>query len=209
MIKQSILLRHPKFSSSGFTLIEVLAVFSITTFIMVSLLTGLTRAKASLTEASQVLIADIRMMQANALASKQFMDPITGVFSYRCGYGLTHFNDPASYYLYAGRLNDTGICPAAKIYNNQNITPIFFSRSLDSRLELVINGQFRDIYFESPDGDVFINNNNCPVGRGASKSEIIIRRKGAACPSTNCKYVCVYAFGKIESRDSACPNIAC
>lgn len=233
MINKSILLKHLKFSSSGFTptpepellkpgigsadsrlvwgftLIEVLAVFSITTFIMVSLLTSLTRAKASLTEASQVLIADIRMMQANALASKQFVNPVTGVSSYRCGYGLTRFSNPASYYLYAGRLNNTGLCPGAKIYNNQNSTPIFFGRTLDSRLELVINAQFRNIYFESPDGNVFINNNNCPVGVGASKSQIIIRRKGAVCPSTNCRYVCVYAFGKIESRDSPCPDIAC
>ena len=218
MINRSILSKYPKFSSFGFTphlklsvgftLIEVLTVFFITTFIMVSLLSSLIRAKPSLTEASQVLVADIRMVQANALASKQFMDPITGVSSYRCGYGLTRFSNE-SYYLYAGRYNDTGNCPAAKIYNNENTTPIFFGRTLDSRLELVINADFRDIYFESPDGNIFINNNSCPVNANVGKSQIIIRKKRTACPSTSCTYICVYAFGKIESRASPCPDIAC
>lgn len=202
--------KYPKLSSHGFTLIEVLTVFFITTFIAVSLLTSVLRAKPSLIEATQILMSDIRTVQANALASKQFRDPATGVFSYRCGYGLSHFNTTtASYFLYAGRVNSGGNCSGTKIYTNGANTPIFFTRILDPRLELVINSDFRDVYFESPDGRVFINNNNCPISASAGKSQIILRRKGVACPSMNCVYVCVYAFGRIESRADACPNIAC
>lgn len=203
--------KHKESLSSGFTLIEVLTVFTITTFIAVSLLTSIIRSKPNFTEAAQVLMSDIRMVQANALASKQYRNPATGVFSYRCGYGLSHPNDnDDQYFLYAGRLfNGAGNCPGSKEYNNESNTPTIFTRTLDSRLELVTDAQFRDIYFQSPDGRIFIKNNDCPVGGGASKSQIIIRKKGVACPSVDCIYVCVYAFGRIESRTDACPNIAC
>lgn len=212
MIKRLIFFKDRKSGISGFTLIEVLTVFTITTFIAVSLLISIIRAKPNLIEASQVLMSDIRMVQANALASKQFLDPATGISSFRCGYGLSHLNSTDdSYFLYAGRVfNSAGNCPGSKVYTSGGgNTPIFFTRTLDSRLELVTDSDFRDIYFESPDGRVFINNSNCPVGGGAGKSQIIIRKKGVACPSVDCTYVCVYAFGKIESRTNACPNIAC
>lgn len=208
----SLFFKHKESLNSGFTLIEVLTVFTITTFIAVSLLTSIIRSKPNLTEAAQVLMSDIRTIQANALASKQFRDPATGVLSYRCGYGLSHFNSNDDlYFLYAGRVfNAAGNCPGSKIYTSGGgNTPIFFTRTLDSRLESVTDSDFRDIYFESPDGRVFINNNDCPVGGGASKSQIIIRKKGVACPSVDCTYVCVYAFGKIESRTDVCPDIAC
>ncbi len=212
MIKRSLFSTYSRSPSSGFTLIEVLTVFSVTIFMTVSLLISIIRAKPNLTEASQILMSDIRMVQANALASKQFKDPTTGAYSYRCGYGLSHFSTTVnSYFLYAGRLNNTGNCPGTKTYTSGSNTPIFFTRILDSRLALDLSGgQFRDVYFESPDGRISINNSSCPVGLGASESEIILKRKGgAACPSTDCIYVCVYAFGKIESRTSECPDIAC
>ncbi|MDO8496010.1 MAG: type II secretion system protein [bacterium] len=211
MINPLALFRYRKSLNSGFTLIEVLTVFTITTFIAVSLLTSIIRAKPNFTEAAQVLMSDIRMVQANALASKQYRDPATGASSYRCGYGLSHPNgNDDEYFLYAGRLfNGAGNCPASKTYSNENNTPTIFTRTLDSRLELVTNGQLRDIYFQSPDGRVFINSNDCPVGGGSGKSQIIIRKKGVSCPSADCIYVCVYAFGRIESRTDDCPNIAC
>lgn len=210
MMNLSLFFKYPKPQNSGFTLIEVLTVFFITTFIAVSLLTSILRTKPNLIEAIQVLMSDIRMVQANALASKQFQDPATGVFSYRCGYGLSHFNTTTSnYFLYAGRVNSSGSCSGTKIYTSGSNTPIFFTRILDPRLELVLGSDFRDVYFESPNGLVFINNNNCPVSASTGKSQIIIRRKGAVCPSADCAYVCVYAFGRIESRADACPNIAC
>lgn len=203
--------QHQESSNSGFTLIEVLTVFTITTFITTILLTSIIRAKPNLTEAAQVLMSDIRTVQANALASKQFRNPDTGIYSYRCGYGLSHPNgNDNQYFLYAGRLFDgAGNCPGSKAYSNGGDTPTIFTRTLDSRLELVTDAQFRDVYFQSPDGRFFINNNDCPVGGGSGKSQIIIRKKGVVCPSADCIYVCVYAFGKIESRASACPNIAC
>lgn len=203
--------KHKESSNSGFTLIEVLTVFTITTFIAVSLLISIIRAKPNFTEATQILMSDIRMAQANALASKQFKDPATGVFSYRCGYGLSHPNgNDDQYFLYAGRLfNGAGNCSGPKEYSNENNTPTIFTRTLDPRLELVTDAQFRDVYFQSPDGRIFIKNNDCPVGGGSSKSQIVIRKEGVTCPSVDCIYVCVYAFGKIESRTDACPNIAC
>ncbi len=207
----SVFFKHKESPSSGFTLIEVLTVFSITTFIAVSLLVSIIRSKPNFTEAAQVLMSDIRTIQANALASKQYRDPTTGVVSYRCGYGLSHPNSTDdSYFLYSGRLfNGAGNCPGSKKYSNESNTPTVFTRTLDPRLELVTNSQFRDVYFQSPDGRVFIDNSDCPVGGGAGKSQIIIRKKGVACPSADCTYVCVYASGKIESRTDACPNIAC
>ena len=212
MTNQSIFSKYPKSLDPGFTLIEILVVFSITIFVTISILTSVFRAKPSLTEASQILISDIRMVQANALASKQFQDPATGIWSYRCGYGLSHFsNTDSSYFLYAGNVNSTGSCLGTKTYSSGSNTPIFFTRNIDSKLELEVSGgsQFRDVYFESPDGMVFVNNSSCPVNGTLGKSQVVIKKRGATCPSADCVYLCVYAFGKIESRTTACPSIAC
>lgn len=209
-MNRSAFFKYCKHSNRGFTLIEVLTVFFITTFISLNLLTNVLRAKPSLIEAAQVLISDIRISQANALASKQFRDPATGVYSYRCGYGFIHPNTTnKSYFLYAGRLNTSGNCSGSKIFVNDETTPTVFTRMLDSRLELVLGGQLRDVYFQSPDGRVFINNNSCPASGGSGSSQIVIRRNGVDCPSSDCIYVCVYASGKIETRTSVCPDISC
>lgn len=192
----------------GFTLIEVLIVATISSVVVISLLTNFLRSEANVNETAQALISDIRTVQANTLNSKQFRDPVSGSMSYRCGYGLDHqHNNTTSYFLYAGLVNSSSICSGDKEYKNNSSTPVIITKSIDSRLELVENSLYKDMYFEVPDGKIYIKNKHSPSNIGQNKSQILIRKKGASCPSKDCLYVCVYAFGRIESRSTACPDL--
>lgn len=195
--------------SAGFTLIEILVVFAISALVVINLLTNVLRTRINLVEVASIIISDIRTVQANALASKQYVDPTTGVTSYRCGYGLSHTNnDTAGYFLYAGNFNAGGNCPGSEQYTGSD-NPIFFTRILDSRVETVESNDYKDIYFESPNAKIYIKNKSCPANANQNKSQILLRRKNKTCPSADCIYICVYAFGQIESRKDPCPDIAC
>jgi len=192
-------------SRAGFTLLEVLIVASISMLITVSLVTNLIKTRVSISETAQLLISDIRTAQADALASRQFLSG--GVYSYRCGYGFSHTNnDTAGYFLYAGDVNSGGNCPGSRQFSNGTDTPLYLSRILNSNIETVESNQYKDIYFESPNGKIYINNQHQPTNRNQNKSEILIRKKGATCPSPDCIYVCAYSFGRIEARATVCPD---
>lgn len=200
-------------NSSGFTLIEVLIVASISVFVSINLLTNFLRSKANLAETARTLIADIRNAQANALASRQYISP-TGVATHRCGYGI-HQLDSSSYIIYVGRVfGATGSCPNDYKFGTATDTPILKIGVLDSQTEFYdANGpgpapNFYDVLFEPPDAYIWLDNQHVLSGMNPrTKSEIVIRKKGATCPSVNCIYVCVYASGRIEQRSTECPNV--
>lgn len=200
-------------NSSGFTLIEVLIVASISVFVSINLLTNFLRSKANLAETARTFIADIRNAQANALASRQYISP-TGAATHRCGYGI-HPIDGSSYITYVGRVfGASGSCPNDYQFGNSTDTPILKTGVLDVQTEFFDpNGNpppdfFYDVFFEPPDAYIWIGNQHILTGANPrTKSEIIIRRKGATCPSVNCVYVCVYASGRIEQRSTQCPNV--
>ena len=205
--KDSNFAENSRFLSAGFTLIEMLVVFTITILIVLSLLSNVLKSRLNIQEVVRITISDIRTAQANTLASKQFIDPSTGLASFRCGFGLSHDNgDTTGYFLYAGADSTTGNCGSARQFGNSTDTPIFTTRILDSRLETIDDNNFKDIYFESPDGKIYIKNQHNTSNENQNKSRILIRKKGASCPSSNCVYICVYASGKIESRTTDCTN---
>ena len=196
----------------GFTLIEVLVVAGIATFIVVSLVSNSLRTRVNVNETARTLVSDIRTAQANALSAKQYINPTNGAVSYRCGYGVSHVtNDTTGYFLYTGgTFNSGGGCTESQRYGGSG-TPIVVSRIIDSRLEIIDNvsgSKFEDIYFEAPGGKIYIKNAHRPTEVSKNKSQILIRKKGSTCPSVDCVYVCVYSFGRIESRSTVCPDLA-
>ena len=211
-------------SSRGFTLIEILIVSSLTIFLTLNLLSNFIRSRLNISEVARIVVSDIRTAQANALSSKQYKDPITGLVTYRCGYGLHKLdssesaaqNPPvpanSSYFIFVGRDAQSSGCPAANnAYQSSQDMAVVFTRVLDSRLELLSpttgnNPRFDDIYFKVPDGKIFINNLHDlgPNPPRKNKVQIIVRKIGVNCPSSDCVYICVYASGKIETRSNVC-----
>ncbi len=200
---------------NGITLVEILIVISITSFITISLLSSFLRSKLSIHEVARIVVSDVRTAQANALASKQYNN------THRCGYGL-YWVDSSSYYLYSGQDSTTGSC-SQRHFNTAQSTPIILTRTLDPRLE-ILNPQtgsacsdagmlpsdcpkFEDTYFESPNGHIYINQQHQPNNQNNNRSQFLIRKKGASCPSKDCAYICVYSFGRVGMRtDGACPS---
>ena len=191
----------------GFSLIEILVVFGIFTFITISLLSSNLRSRVNINEAARVIMADIRTAQAYSLASKQYNG------THRCGYGIHQEND-TSYNIYTGKQlpgTQTNLDNCEKKYSNSNDTPILISKLIDSRLEFFdSNGNnqpnFNEIFFDIYGGKIEIDGKHKPMLKNENLSQIAIRKKNASCPSSNCIYICVYSFGRIATRtDGQCP----
>lgn len=199
----------------GFTLVEILVIIGITAFLTMNLISSVLKSRISLAETVRIVVSDIRTAQANSLASKQYQG------THRCGYGLfldlnsqnNYTND--RFILYVGRLPQANGCDANNWkFNTAQDTPIIYTRILDSKLEFWDpNGNTRpntnDITFEPYNGHIRIDNMDPLIhstNQNQNLSQIVIRKKGATCPSVNCAYICVYAFGRISVRsDQACP----
>ena len=207
----------------GFTLIEILIVAGLAIFIEMSLLTSFLSSKVNLAEVNRIMIADIRQAQADTISSKQFKS------TFRCGYGLHMLTSSQastqepfgqSYYIFTTK-GDPSSC--GNFLYQPSDSDVVTSRILDPKIEVCAppTGQdncgasgsfprFTDIFFKTPNGATYIDNKACPIGNASQGySQILIRKKGASCPSSNCTYICVYASGKIESRQNACPALGC
>lgn len=209
----------------GLTLVEILVVMAISSYIVANLLTNILKSKYYFQETVRIMVSDLRKAQADSLSSKQFNN------LYRCGYGLhmltasqasTDKPFGRSYYIYTLKNPP----PTCGNYTYQpSDSDVVDSRVFDDRLEICGPptgpdncdqtgnfSRFGDTFFESPHGDVYINNKTCPASTSQSKSQIIIRQKGvplSSCTPLSCAYICVYASGKIESRTDPCPDMAC
>ena len=200
----------------GITLIEILVVAGISTFIVINLLGSFLKNRTNIAEVARIVISDIRTAQANSLASKRYLDPITGTSVHRCGYGIVSgYVDSngryTSYSLYVGRLPSSTGCPNNWQFNPVQDTRIIYTKVLDSRLEISNSnggtpGAFNDITFEPYNASIRIENQHQPGIQNNNLSEIAIKKIGANCPSRDCIYICVYSFGRISMRtDMACP----
>lgn len=223
----------------GVTLIEILVVAGVTVLLTAGLVSSSLKARLNITEVAQIIVADIRQAQANAISAKQFIDT-DGEIKFPCGYGV-HMTTSAtvedipdhpykkSYIIYTNKLPTLAKC------QNPNLFPysvsdsvIIKTRILDDRLELCEDNLgsygcinitnlpssppsqipvFKDIFFQSPRGDIYIEKSNDITNKNKNRSQIVIRKKGAACPSKDCMYICVYSFGIIEQRPDPCPYI--
>lgn len=198
----------------GLTLIEILIVMSITGLLVMTLISGLLRGRVDLFDTARIVIADVRIAQGNALAAKQYNG------TYRCGYGLFWLNE-TSYYLYTGRDPNTNCSPHR--FNDNLSTPVILTRAMHPDLEILnpttgvgcANAgmgancpNFKDIFFQAPNADIWIGNQQQPNNQNNNLSQILIRKRGTLCSTLNCAYVCVYAFGRIEMRNTPCPKMA-
>jgi prepilin-type N-terminal cleavage/methylation domain-containing protein len=210
--KKNIKISNKKWSKErledGLTIIELLVVIAIIGLLSYNLISSVLRTRINIYKAARVVIADIRTAQANALSSKQYNG------TNRCGYGVAEDSSfPDRYFIYASNPtvpNNPDGCNGNWKYNTAQDTPVIFTRILDPRLELFDpNGNprpnFYDITFEPYNGNIRIDNLHMPSNQNQNLSQIAIRKKGVTtCTPDTCIYVCVYAFGRIQTRSTEC-----
>ena len=172
----------------GFTLLEVLVVASITVIITGLFIQNFSRSRIDLNQTTLTIVDAIRDAQSQALAGALYAG------KYRCGYGI-HFN-ASDYLIYAGPdVQAVGIdCSTQDSNYNASIDSVVRQGLLSNNvLEIVAT---EDIFFEPPDPTTFIGGVSTP-----GKTTLInIRRKSAACPSSDCRTISVTTSGRIQTQ---------
>jgi len=183
----------------GFTLVEVLVVMAITVLMTGFLIQNFSRTRTDLNQ-TRLLVQDaIREAQSLALAGSVFGGS-GGLSSYRCGYGV-HF-ELNSYTVYAGPDSESVDCSAQdRSYNvgtDQVVRTALISNNV---VEIVVPAP--DIFFEPPNPTTYICK-TVPCGNAAQlagvSTDIAIHRKGAACPSSDCRLIHVTTSGLITTQ---------
>ena len=172
---------------TGFTLIEVVVVATITAIISTFMLLSFQRTRLDLNESSTTIVADLRSAQSKALASTKY-DSGSGS-KIRCGYGI-HYINTTSYSVYVGPDASSGDCKT----QNRNLdgadatitTKVFGNEKVEFK------ASFNDIFWEPPHPYTYINNSS-----SSASITITIGRKGGVCPG-DCKTINVSTSGKIE-----------
>ena len=181
--------------SRGFTLIEVLVVASITVLISVSMISNFPRTRINIIESANAVVADIRQAQTKAVTSTQYNSSI------RCGYGIYYINSNSYGYFTGPDAALTDCSTYGRTGINGSSTTIKTAVLFDQKLE--IKQSFRDIFFEPPRPKIYFNN-----AYSATDSEkIVIGKIGSSCDTVNCRTICLYTSGKIETFPNSvlCP----
>lgn len=164
----------------GFTLIEVLVVASITVLITSMLIQNFSRSRVDLNQTTLTMVDAIRDAQSQALAGALYDG------KYRCGYGI-HF-DATGYTIYTSPDIESSVtaCSDPPVVVRQG----FLSNNM---LEIVAT---EDIFFEPPNPTTYIGGVSTP-----GKTTLInIQRKGATCPSSDCRTISVTTSGRIQTQ---------
>lgn len=178
---------------SGFTLIEVLVVMGITIMLTGFMIQNFSRSRVDLNQ-TRLLVQDaIREAQSLALSGSVTAAAAgsNSPSSYRCGYGV-HF-EASNYTVYAGP--DSGLVDCT--VEDRNFEPgtdqvIRTAQFSNNTIEIVLPAP--DIFFEPPDPTTYID------GSPTGKTDIRIHRKGAACPSDDCRIIHVTTSGLITTQ---------
>lgn len=186
----------------GFTLVEVMVVFSITAFVAVLVGRNLSRNQIDFQKIYGSVMSDVRRAQSLASASARY----NNVF--RCGYGV-HYENQTVYSLYAGPDASIADCDTDNSRfglgnpGETRISGYSFKSIPDPGAEF--KSSFPDIFFKPPDPKTFINDSNILGSGSGTVAGITIGRIGVVCP-TSCKTICVYSSGSIELREGTAGN---
>lgn len=176
-------------NSKGFTLIEILVVAAIASFMATTIIINFSRARLDLNETANALVSNIRDAQSKAASSIKYGGTM------RCGYGI-RWVSATSYAVYVGPVPSQSVDCTLENRNYEAIidTDISAKNFLDTRVEF--KSSFNDIFFEPPDPKTYINN-DAALNRIPPSETITIGNKNGSCPS-NCKTIIIYTSGKID-----------
>lgn len=171
----------------GFTLIEVLVVASITVMIAGFLVSNFSRSRVDLNQMVITVTDAVREAQSQALAGTLLKG------TYRCGYGI-HF-EAAGYVIYAGPDSGQVDCTVQdRNYNGGADVVVRQALLANTALEIVM--PVADIFFEPPNPTTYIGGSSAPN----VSATVTIRRKGARCPSADCRSIYVSTSGRIQTQ---------
>ncbi len=176
--------------ASGFTLLEVLVVASITVIIAGLLIQNFSRTRLDLNQNAINVQDAIREAQSYALSGSVFQG------KYRCGFGIT-FNS-AGYKIFAGpdAEDPATVCSAADRTKDTTVRDAVIPNASVEIASGDSPSTLKTIYFEPPDPKTYIDGNGGPN----IKTTILIRLKGAACPSADCRSILVTTAGQIQMQ---------
>lgn len=176
--------------SSGFTLIEILVVASITGVLTTLMFISFQRTRLDLNLSASDFIGQVRSAQEKANGSVRFDDGGGAEKVIRCGYGI-HYENNKSYSVYAGPNASVADCTAENRNFGGNDFKILPIKNLyDPGVEF--KASFSDIFFEPPNPTTFINNSSA-----SASITITIGKIGGTCPQ-DCKTINVSTSGTIE-----------
>lgn len=178
----------------GFSLVELIVMLTIIALFSTLLLYNARSSKTGTTARHQIsalIMADIRRAQSLALSGLQYQGQLV------CGYGV-HRVDAGSYLIYAGVPEGGGPTCIAANRNYQPGTDFVFETVRVDNTDLAvrgpIGGSFFDLFFESPDPRVYLNN----VYDLNGAADIYVVNQGQVCGGTNCTIVTVYGSGRVD-----------
>lgn len=178
----------------GFSLVELIVMLAVISILSTLLLYSTRSSKTGTTARHQIsalIMADIRRAQSLALSGLRYQGQSM------CGYGV-HRIDTGSYLIYAGVPEGGGPTCLAANRNYQPGTDFIFETIRIDNADLAVGGpvggSFHDIFFESPDPRVFLNN----VYDLNGTADIHVVNQGQACGGNNCTIVTVYGSGRVD-----------
>ena len=170
---------------AGFTLFEILVVMMVTVIMTGLLIQNFSRTRVDLNQTVLTVTDAVRQAQSNALSGMVFAG------KYRCGYGI-HF-EASGYFIYAGP--DSASVDCSTQNRNYDGADAVVQEGLLVNNSLEITGA-QDIFFEPPNPVTYINNTSA----AGTFVNITIMRKGASCPSSDCRTIYVSTSGQIQAQ---------
>lgn len=138
----------------GFTLLEILVVMFIVSFLSVSVLFNYRsgQEQASLTRSAAAFESEIRRIQNLAIASADFNGTVP------CGYGFYYIDDK-TFRIYVGQQGSALNCRLSN-HNYQLNTDFIYEELKIIEPGMVFRNSFPNIFFEPPDPKTYINNDS-------------------------------------------------
>jgi type II secretory pathway pseudopilin PulG len=175
-------------NESGFTLVEMMVVVSITILMTSLMLQNFSRSRVDLDQMSLNVLGAVREAQTDVQSGSTY----TG--NYRCGFGITF--TATGYTIFAGPNADdpATVCSAT---DRSNDTIVRQASLANTALELASGDSpaaLKTIFFEPPNPTTYINGSSAD----GLQTLIYIRRIGATCPSVDCRTVIVTTAGRIQ-----------
>ncbi len=189
---------------SGFTLIEMLIVISITALLSGFLISNFSHSQTGVSQTAAVVQAELRDTQTRAISGVKYQS------KHRCGYGINQL-DERSFRVYTTADASGGLNPDCLVQNrnfegsDEVVKTVGIS---DPKIEIKDLGQlymFKDMFFEPPLGRTYINNDN---SASATSGRITVAAQSVNCAVDpgSCKSICVYSSGHIETVvGTSCP----
>ena len=182
---------NTKNQNKGFTLVEMLVIVAIMSFLSSTLILNFrasNRSQVALQRAASEIVSEIRRAQTLTVTTSTIQGGIP------CGYGIHYESSTNSSFIYTYfNSKGGGDCSLVSSRNylsgDLKIADIKFTNS-----NIELKNSFSDVFFEPPDPITFINNDPDLL---LPPEDIEIGFKNGTCP-TDCRTIQIFTSGRID-----------